>query len=468
MKNKLALIFLNYLRLLARLQLQKNRNAKIIGITGSAGKSSTRNALHAVLKNKYKVKVSFGANSESGIPLDILGLQVHDYSFLDWLRLAFLAPIKLLSNFEKFDFYIVEMGIDSPDKPKNMEFLLSIVQPQVGIMLNVDLAHSLTFDRLVKEEDEKKRQEKILNLIAEEKGKLLKQLKSNQLAIVNLDDIRVKAIAQKLSCQMVSFGQAKTNDLYLKNTQYVLDKTNSLSCFTFQISNFSYVRNRNLKNKELKLCFTGQILPKEIASSLAMAVLFALQTGLKPSEIKESLEKNFRLPPGRASLLTAINNSQIYDSSYNASSMLNTFALIKELSPQIKGRRLALLGDIRELGTETASVHRQVAKAAGELFDLIFLVGPAMEKYALPVLEKKAQGEVVLCKNALEAGQMLKASLEKDDLLLVKGSQNQLYLEEAVKQLLADKKTAKDLLCRQSAWWLEVKEEFFRQQRSTK
>lgn len=462
MKAKLALFLLHYLRFFAQLQLQKNHNATIIGITGSAGKSSAMSALQAVLKNKYRVKVSHKANSESGIPLNILGLSMQDYSWLDWLRVMLLAPLKVLTNFECFDFYLVEMGIDGPSEPKNMSYLLSIVRPQVGIMLNAGAAHSAAFDHLVEESDPKKRREQITDLIAQEKGKLLTQLKSNQLAIVNLDDPRVKAITQQLTCQVVSFGQAKTTDLQLKNTQLVLSRRHSTTTFTFRISNFGQQQRRKHQERELSVSCPDQLLPAEFASGLAAAILFGLQSGLAVKEIKSNLEKNYQVPAGRNSLLPGINDSLILDSSYNASSMREMIALVAELKPQVKGRSLALLGDMRETGQESALLHQQLAKAAAETFDLIFLVGPAMEQYALPVLQKKARGEVIICDNALDAAASLEQTLQKDDLLLVKGSQNQLYLEEAVKALLADPKSAKQVLCRQDDWWLQVKKEFFR------
>ena len=116
----LQLAVLYYLRFWARLKLNIIR-PDIIGITGSAGKTSCVQAIVAILGDSFRVKVSEKANSESGIPLNILGLTPNDYSVVDWLRLIFLAPIKALTNWEKYDIYLVELGIDSPRVPKNME-----------------------------------------------------------------------------------------------------------------------------------------------------------------------------------------------------------------------------------------------------------------------------------------------------------------------------------------------------------
>ena len=110
MRRIISRILLEYFRILAKIELKKYA-PDIIGITGSAGKTSCRNAVYAILKEKYQTKVSYKANSESGIPLNILGLNPRNYSIFDWLRLAFLAPIQLLIHWEPHHKYIVEMGI---------------------------------------------------------------------------------------------------------------------------------------------------------------------------------------------------------------------------------------------------------------------------------------------------------------------------------------------------------------------
>jgi len=101
-KPKLAWIFLHYLRILARFQLAKinfwrrirgKKPVVIVGITGSAGKTSTMSATVAALKDSFQVKYSEKANSESGIPLNILGLAMKDYSLRDWWRVAVLFPL---------------------------------------------------------------------------------------------------------------------------------------------------------------------------------------------------------------------------------------------------------------------------------------------------------------------------------------------------------------------------------------
>jgi len=139
MKQKIGLFFLFYLRFFARLQLKKIKllNSKLItvGITGSAGKTSTLLATEAALKPNFRVKTNYGGNSESGIPLNILGFKNPDFTLLSWLKIALLTPFKLFINWKIYDVYLFEMGIDSAKSPKNMSFLLSIITPDIGIAL---------------------------------------------------------------------------------------------------------------------------------------------------------------------------------------------------------------------------------------------------------------------------------------------------------------------------------------------
>lgn len=454
MKQKLGLLVLYYLRFFARLQLKKDKNCKIIGITGSAGKSSTRNAVYSVLKSKFSVKASFKANSESGISLDILGLEMNDYSILDWLRVIFLAPIQLLTYFKKFDYYIVEMGIDSPNPPKNMEFLLSIVKPKMAVFLNANLNHSFAFDSLVSETDSALRKNKIMQEIAKEKAKLILSLPKTGLAFLNFDDTNVKETCQKTEAEIYSFGSNNLCDLQILDHQIQVEGASASTDFTFQIQN--RYGKFTTKNQQLTININNFLLPKHYAYGFAVAILVGLKAGLEIPEIKSALEKHLTLPLGRASVVRGKNQSLIIDSSYNASSMKDMLELMNKVQTN-RGKKIALLGDMRELGAETQMMHEEIALLASKTFEQVFLVGPEMQKYALPILEKELSGRVKFFQNSTEAGLEIAKLLNPGDIILVKGSQNTIFLEEAVKKMMLEENLASDLLCRQSDWWLKIK-----------
>ncbi len=441
MKKIASWIFLTYLRFLAKIQLLKIR-PKIIGITGTAGKTSARNAVSAVLQNDFKLKISYKANSETGLPLNILGLQMKSYSWLDWLRVSVLAPLQLLFNWKKYDIYIAEMGIDSPFPPKNMGYLLTIFKPHIGIFLNAEAMHSMEFDSLVSTQDPAKRVEQIKNLIAAEKGRMIEALPEDGAAILNTDDVNVFRFKDLIRAKIIGFGKNEQAQIKIKNINQSLDGTS----FEYQFH-----------HHHLRLNFPNYLLPDHYAHTFAAALACVAAVGTDLNKAAENLEQNYKLPPGRSSLIKGINQSRILDSSYNASAKptIDALQLLDHVGP---GRKLALLGDLRELGQETGFEHKRVAKAAKKVCDFVVLVGPAMKQYALPILQKAGVKSVWL-PDAYRAAELLKKELQPKDMLLVKGSQNTLLLEVVVEKLMAEPERAEELLCRRGKYWDQKRKE---------
>ncbi|OGV97235.1 hypothetical protein A2W24_04385 [Microgenomates group bacterium RBG_16_45_19] len=415
MKQGLGLFVLKWLRFWARLQLKKYA-PDIIGITGSAGKTSGRNAVKAILQDKYQLKVSYKANSESGIPLNILGIKPKDFSCLDWLRMMVLAPIKLLTNWQPYEILVVEMGVDSPQAPKNMEYLLTIVRPRTAIYLNALPVHTAYYA----DSDP-------VAAIATEKGKLIESLPENGLAILNRDDPRVWGFKAKTKAQVMSFGKNPGSDVVITSWRPEIKGTT----FGFRAEE---------TRAELSL---PDLLPEHLGSTLAAALCVALDEDYSLPEGVELLAKNYRLPPGRATLLLGLNGSMILDSSYNASPQ--TMADMLALLAQVKAKRkLVLLGDMRELGAAGPEAHTEVIKLALTAAAKVFLVGPLMRQAMV--------AGAVWCTNANQAAEVIEPQLKSGDLLMVKGSQNTILLETAVEKLLA-KAADKVKLCRRGPYW---------------
>src|ERR1035437_6401787 len=206
MKKRLSTFVLWYLRFFARLQLKKIKPL-IIGVGGASGKTSLSNFIYIILEKKFKVKQGKGKNSESGIPLDILGLQLKNYSHREWLKVMVFALLKVLTDWGKYDIYIAEMGIDSPLEPKNMSYLLKIIKPDIGVLTNISLEHSVYFDALISEADEAKRQKQILQLTADQEGLLLTSLGSEQFAVINIDDENICKFKEKVKAKTMTVSQ---------------------------------------------------------------------------------------------------------------------------------------------------------------------------------------------------------------------------------------------------------------------
>jgi len=436
----MKLIVLYYLRLFTRIALLIHR-PKIIGVTGSVGKSSTRNAVYAVMKNNFSVKMIREGNSETGIPLGILGIDPGHYRFIDWLRALLLSPFRIFA-LRGFDYLIVEMGIDSPLPPKNMDYLLTIVKPDIAIVLNVYPVHTMQFDELFKEiKDEKKRMKEVVLSIRKEKLKIITKGEP-EIAILNenlaLSDLRGQ-----------TFGQGKEAKIRYEGYKV-----------TLKGSRFEFIDT--VLNKEIGVNIKQYLLPEGYREVFAAAVLTGLNLGLSHEEIVKGLETNFQMPKGRGSIFAGIKSSLIIDSSYNASKapVLNFLYMAKTIASNEKRPLVVLLGDMRELGDEAQAEHKAVASAVNEIKpDILLLIGPLSKEYVFGEVRME-KGKIKWFRTSLLAGEYLKKNLPYRAIVLVKGSQNQIFLEEAIKKILRNKGD-EEKLCRQSEFWKNTKGEFF-------
>jgi len=418
-KTKIINLYLLLLRGLAKSQLAKNKPL-IIGITGSAGKSSCTQLVASTLSENFNVKYTKKGNSETGIPFEILNIPVKNYSALDWLLILFKGFYQVIFNWETYSILVVEMGIDSDQAPKNMTTLLKIVSPDIGVLLNANSVHLGNF-----------KGPKEVQTIANEKAKLLFDLPKNGLAIINADQPEFKLLNKKIKAKIKNFSIKKNTDIKLINHKVSLDGT----FFEFIYKDISY-----------KLNFKNKLIFKEAFGSFAATFLIADFLGIKPHQIIKDIEKNFKVLPGRGIILQGINNSIIIDSSYN-SSLEPTSAslrLLHELKNK-NNRTIALLGDMRELGQMAKKDHQRLEKIALKSADLIYTVGPLTNKYF-------ANSRIRKYINPFSIIEDLKNELKKGDILLVKGSQNTILLELVIKEILKNNSDVK-LLCRQTPYW---------------
>jgi len=439
MKRLLSGLVLRYFRSIAKIQLKRTKPL-IIGITGSAGKTSAMTAVAAVLKDTRQVKTSEKANSESGIPLNILGLYPKNFATADWLRLMIQAPIKLVVNLitsqENYDTYVAELGIDSPFPPKNMEYLLTILQPDIGIFTTVNSIHGQYFEPLFLDQNKKPTRHDIVAAIASEKGRLIESLPVSGCAILNADEPLIAHLSNKTKAKVMTFGVKPDSTIKIVNITWTGTDTE----FSFSTT-----------TETATVSFTNYLLPSHYGHTLASALCSGLFLGQSLAEASEHLQQNLLLPPGRASLIPGKHQTKIIDSSYN-SSLEPLLDMLYLLQKTPGARKFALLGDIRELGENTKQEHETLAHEAAKVCDAVYLVGPAMQQYALPIFQNKKM-PAFWFKNAYEAAAQLDQDLRPNDVILVKASQNTLLLEITVELLMAEPEKAGELLCRRGDYW---------------
>lgn len=479
MKKTASNLLLLYFRTLAKIQLWKIKPT-IIGVTGSSGKTSVMEAVGMVLQDQAKVKLSHKANSQSGLPLNILGLEVKNFTVSEWVKLAVLSPLKLLTNWQKNDYYVAEMGIDSPNWPANMEYLLTFLKPKVGVMTSVTGVHGEAFDYLTNSSNLQQHKQKVLEAIASEKGKMIEALPADGWAVLNEDDPLVKKQQSRTKAKVITFGSSKNAHVRLVKSNWTSQGTE----FVFKVHN-DYSSGHP---KQISIKLDGYLLPQHYGLTLGAAGAVGLTQSIPLTTSLQRIQTHFSLPPSRASLFSGINNSTILDSSYNSSPLalhdffdmlltlrhhelnsrhsgldpesstsVNTSTSISYPKPSFTFTRLiALLGDMRELGQATQFEHEQAALKATQIFDQVFLVGPTMTQLAAPIFHNHHIPTQVFT-NPWQAIPTLQSTLQPGDLLFVKGSQNMILLETAIAPLLANPTDA-DKLCRRDKFWNNQRE----------
>lgn len=448
MKKILVYTILLYFRFWARIALATHR-PKVIGIAGSVGKSSTKQVLLAALTPFGKVLATSG-NSETGLPLSILGVKVDGYRSVDWLRYMWQAPFGVF-NLVGIDYLIAEMGIDSPQSPKNMGYLLTIVEPDVAVIVQESAAHTEEFERALTADEkttlsDEQRLERLVQLIIQEDLKMV-GTKRCAMIIYNADNV---ALAREVSVirsaarekKIYTFGADKHHDAYYLNAHVSLDETRF---------------DQMILGAPVTVKYGKAVLPMEYQEVTAAALLTCAALGLNANQAGSAIENYFDLPKGRASVFKGINGSIILDSSYNASreSVMAFLDLALQLKQKTGRPVVFAFGDMRELGAEARFEHEIVARRIIEVVDQLFLIGEMTKKYVLPIVEKKIEN-VRWFKTASDLGIFLK-DIPEQSIVLAKGSQNTIFLEEAIKQILADPRDQVKL-CRQEKHWKFTKQ----------
>jgi UDP-N-acetylmuramoyl-tripeptide--D-alanyl-D-alanine ligase len=435
------------LQIESRLVLWKYK-PKIIAITGSVGKTSTKDAVFAVISGIFYVRKSEKSyNSEIGLPLTILGCPN------GWNN-PYLWFLNILKGFWLFiwphkypQWLVLEVGIG---KPGDMHRTASWLKSDVVIITAIGEtpSHIEFFDSH--------------KHLVEEKSKLIKTLKKDGLLILNNDDEIVSEMKTKTKSRVVTFGFKEDSDIKGSGDSIFYTDDGVPEGLIFRIDE---------DGNSFPVVIEGVFGRNHVYASLGA---FAFSSGLKFNMLDAVNKlKNYNVPPGRMRLLKGINNSLIIDDTYNSSpfaceSALKTLAEVKIgglVSPKqsVGGRKIAVLGDMLELGKHTEEAHKNVGVVARTVLatgGILIVVGPrakkikegAMEVYPSSGVAGMNETSIYEFLDSREAGEFLKIFVQKNDLILVKGSQG-MRMEYAVEAILFDKKNKKNLLVRQDEEW---------------
>jgi len=404
----------------------KHPEVKLVVVAGSVGKTSAKTAIATILSERYRVRLHDGNhNATISAPLAILGIEYpgNIKSVGAWYS-VFRAAKKRIKDPTDVDVIIQELGIDRIGEMAQFGVYL---KPDIAVITAVTPEHMEFFGSI--------------ETVAQEE---LSAANFSQLALINRDDIEGRFASFLTNPNIGTYG------------------TTGAAEYRFEIQDFSvdtgYIGNIIVPDYLTPTSATIKLLGEHSLRPAMAAVAVGVKMGLGPNEVVAGLAK-IKAVPGRMSILQGIQGTTLIDDTYNSSPVAASSA-IQTLYSLLAPQRIAILGSMNELGLSSQLEHQKL----GELCDpnmlaWVVTIGEEAEKYLAPAA--RARGcQVKSFRSALDAGGFVHGVLVEDAIILAKGSQGDIYAEEALKPLLHA--TIEDhLLVRQSPEWLEKKAEFF-------
>lgn len=405
-------------------KLLAQNDVTIIGVTGSVGKTTAKHAIGEVLGATRKVRYSEDSyNTDIGIPLSIFGMKVppHLWDARAWQKI-FQAIDSEIDNY-KYDTVVLELA---DDELRMMRRVLKIVKLDISVISGIAPVHmARMYD---------------MRTVVHDNWAIAANAKT---IIYNADNDALRKKAFKTGT--VGFG--------LKNGTIRFNKiTRSKSGFL----------KAELQIGKHKKSLQTHMLGQQNLYSLLAAAAVATELDIPFEAICFELTQ-VKSVAGRMNLLKGLNGSKLIDDSYNASSEAVLAAL--DTIQELPGRKIAILGSMNELGSHSISSHQQVGERAARVVDLLITIGASAEEHLAPTAARAGlkPEQIKVFRTPYEAGHYAKALVKKGDIILVKGSQDGVYSEEASRILLDPSVDASEVLVRQSATWKRRKKKAFAQ-----
>ena len=406
---------------------------EVIGITGSVGKTSAKEAVYAVLSSKFKARQNIkNYNNEIGLPLTVIGVESPLRSLAGWLK-VFFGAIKLLfkTDFNYPKILILEMAAD---KPGDLNYFTDLVKCKIGIITSIGDSHLENF--------------KTIENIKREKATLIKNLDKNGWAILNIDDEKIATLVKETEARIITYAIDKEADVGANEIRLKfpgLDAGGEEFGLSFKLTN---------RGSSAPVFLPKIISQAGVYSSLAAAAAGIIY-GLNLIEIGRALRK-YNSPPGRMKFISGIKNTFIIDDTYNASPASSELALQTLGSIAKKGDeyKYAVFGDMLELGASSQSGHEAVGRAVVKnKIDKLITVGERSRDIARGAKGAGLKSDDIFhFATPAEAGKFIGARIKTGDIILVKGSQGA-RLEKVVLAIMAEPLCAGELLVRQGREW---------------
>lgn len=370
---------LDTLQRMAKL-IRENCNIPVIAITGSTGKTTTKDLLYSILEQSFKtIKTEGNYNNELGLPLTLCRLD------------------------KSHEALVLEMGMRGLGQ---IDFLCELAQPNYGVITNIGFTHAEILGS----------QEKI----AEAKAELLKNLPVKGLAVLNYGDKKLlEPFLRNCQAQVLWFGTEAEADFRIKE---ILELTESKTTFILAYNNEEHLIDLNIPGEH------------NVFNAVA-AIGISLNLGIQWSLIKKGLA-NIELTKMRLEIEANKEGVKIINDTYNANPQ-SMEAALKVLKNVQGHRKIAVLGDMYELGIYEKEGHKKIGTIAHNLdIDFLITVGKLGQLIGQGALQAGLEkSRVLIIENNTLAVKALRDIITKDDVILVKGSRG-MKMEEIVQELM--------------------------------
>ncbi len=407
----------------------RRHHPKIVAVTGSVGKTSTKDAIYAALASSFFVRKSQKSfNGDIGVPLTILGLQNAWSNPLLWAENICKGLMAVFSSHPYPAWLILEIGAD---RPKDISLIMEWIKPDVGVVTRIG-------EVPVHVEFFKDRAELVF-----EKSQLPRAVKAESgggLLLLNLDDADVAGFRPLSKAKVMTVSQSGQAD-FRADASEVLYEGGKPVGIRFAIHHHEK---------------TYEVVRRGIAGShhlypALFAFAVAVTQDVSPEKALKGLSDEINTP-GRMRILPAVKGATVIDDSYNASPVAMTEAL-NTLAGFAAPKKIVMLGDMMELGKLSAEAHHKAGMLAGTVADVLVTVGVRARMMAEGALDAgMADAKIFQFDHAQEAGKFVEQMLGEGDIVLVKGSQS-VRMERAVQEIMAEPERRAELLVRQDDEW---------------
>ena len=408
----------------------------VVAITGSVGKTSTKDAIYSVLTQQggYVRKSQKSLNSDIGLPLTIIGVPNAWRSLKGWMHNLSEGLKLILTRQEYPDCLVLEIGADHPG---DISTIARWLKPDIAVIAKV--ARTPVHVEFFSSPEQ----------VFEEKASLATSMKAKGTLILFADDDKVLSIAervQKKQVTVMTFGVSDSATVRGSDATISYDASGAPVGLSFTVTTGGVAT---------PVTITG-ISGATYMYPLLAATAVGIARGMNMPAIVAGLHA-YDFPKGRMNIIPGINGSTLIDDTYNSSPDAVSSALHALSSMKCTGTKIAVLADMMELGKYSSEQHHMIGREVASVVHRLVTVGQRSRATAESAIKAGLSADMVRSySSAVEAGAFLAPLIQPGDIVLIKGSQS-LRMERVSAVLLRYPATAEKVLVRQEKEWLEKK-----------